>query len=75
MEKLRSLQRITDFNKNVIRAQLFKASKLRSSLMTNSLTVVAKVFSNTLIFFAANAEATHIFFQQKVSIYLPCFKT
>ena len=27
---------------------------LTSSLMTNSLTVVAKVFSNTLVFFAAN---------------------
>ena len=36
--------------------------------MTNSLTAVIKVFSNTLIFFAAknvNAKATHIFFSKK----------
>ena len=41
--------------------------------MTNSLTVVAKVFSSTLILFAVknvnsscNAKATHIFFSKKV---------
>ena len=35
--------------------------------MTNSLTVVAKVFLNTLIFLLqkCEAKATHIFFQQK----------
>ena len=46
---------------------------LTSSLMTNSLTVVAKVFSNTLIFFAAkvqNAKATHIFVSKNINVYI-----
>ena len=45
--------------------------------MTNSLIVVAKVFSNTLIFLLEKCvKASHIFFQQKISIYmyLPGFK-
>ena len=47
--------------------------------MTNSLTVVAKLFSNTLIFLLQNvsifcsARATHIF-SAKISMYLPYFK-
>ena len=39
--------------------------------MTNSLTVIAKVFSNGFIFFAV--KATHVF-QQIISMYLPYFK-
>ena len=43
-------------------------------LMTNVLSVVAKVFSNTLIFccknVSSNAKATHIFFNEKMSMYL-----
>ena len=38
--------------------------------MTNLLTVVAKVFSKTLIFLLQKCEA----FQQKISMYLPYFK-
>ena len=52
---------------------------LMSLLMTNLLTVVAEVFSNTLIFFLlknvssfCNAKATHI--SAKISLYLPCIK-
>ena len=41
--------------------------------MTNLLTVVAKVFSNTLIFLLQNAKATCIL-SAKISIYLPYFK-
>ena len=43
--------------------------------MTNSLTVVAKVFSNTLVFLLqkcekfCNAKSTHIFFSAKISMY------
>ena len=47
------------------------------TLMTNTLTVVAKVFSNTLIFFAAKmwvafamiAKATHIFFAKNINVF------
>ena len=52
---------------------------LTSSLMTNSFTVVAKVFSNTLIFCCknmssfCNAKAIHIFPKKKL-VYLPYFK-
>ena len=46
--------------------------------MTNSLTVVAKVFSNTVIFcctYVSNAKATHIFSAKKeISMYLSYFK-
>ena len=48
--------------------------------MRSSLTVVAKVFSNTLTFFAAKhvssfckAKATHML-SAKISMYLPYFK-
>ena len=43
--------------------------------MTNLLhiTVVAKVFSNTPTFFAGK-QKLFIFFQQKISMYLPYFK-
>ena len=50
---------------------------LPSSLMTNYLTVVAKLFSNTLIFLSknvssfCNAKATHIFFSAKNINVLP----
>ena len=44
---------------------------LTSLLMTNLLTVVAKVFSNTLIFLL---QKLLTFFQQKISVYLPYFK-
>ena len=47
--------------------------------MTNSLTVVIKVFSNTLIFLPRKGEMClqkllTFFFQQKISMYLPYFK-
>ena len=42
--------------------------------MTNLLTVVAKVFSNTLIFFYKNVSNSH-FFQQKVSVFAIFNKT
>ena len=49
-----------------------------SLLMTNSLTFVAKVFSNTLIFFAEKMRVAFAFllafFQQKILMYLPYFK-
>ena len=49
---------------------------LSSSLMTNSLTVVSKVFSNTLIFLLQNVmQKLLTFFQQRISMYLPYFKT
>ena len=38
--------------------------------MTNSLTVVAKVFSNTLTFLQQKCGLL-TFFQQKISMYLP----
>ena len=47
--------------------------------MTNSLTVVGKVFSNTLIFLLqnvssfCNSKATHVF-TAIISMYLPYFK-
>ena len=44
---------------------------LTSLLMTNLLTVVAKVFSNTLIFLLQNCEQL---LQCKISVYLPYFK-
>ena len=44
---------------------------LTNLLMTNPLTVVAKVFLNTLIFL----QRLLTFFQQKISMYLPYFKT
>ena len=47
---------------------------LRSLLMTNLLTVVAKVFSNTLIFLLQKMQKLLKFFQQKKSMYLPYFK-
>ena len=54
---------------------------LTGLLMTILLTIVAKVFSNTLIFFAEKKmQAVYalqkllIFFQQKISMYLPYFK-
>ena len=44
--------------------------------MTNLLTVVAKVFSNTLIFLLQKmCVVFHIFFPAKPSMYLPYFKT
>ena len=43
---------------------------LKSLLMTNSLTVVAKVFSNTMIF----ACKSYSNFAAKISMYLPYFK-
>ena len=44
--------------------------------MTNLLTVVAKVFSNTLLFLLQKCECKSYshFFQQKISMYLPYFK-
>ena len=47
--------------------------------MTNSLTVVAKVFSNTLIFLLQKCEYFAMqklltFLQQKISMYLPYFQ-
>ena len=44
-----------------------------SSLMTNSFTVVAKVFSNTLIFLLQNCESYSHFISAKISMYLPYF--
>ena len=41
--------------------------------MTNSLTVVAKVFSDTLIFFLQKWKLLK-FFQQKILLYLSYFK-
>ena len=38
--------------------------------MANSLPIVAKVTSNTL-FLQKGSQATYIFFQQNISIYLP----
>ena len=49
---------------------------LTSSLMTNSLTFVVVVFSNTLIFLMqknVSSFCNHNF-QQKISMYLPYFK-
>ena len=48
---------------------------LMSLLMTNSLTVVAKLFSNTLIFLLqnvrsfCNAKATHIFSAKYINVF------
>ena len=42
--------------------------------MTDSLTVVAEVFSNTLKFLLQKCEKLLTFFQQKISMYLPYFK-
>ena len=47
---------------------------LTNSLMTNFLTVVAKVFSNTLIFLLQKFEKLPTFIQQKISMYLTYFK-
>ena len=54
--------------------------RLTSSLMTSSLNVLSKVFSNTLIFFADKMRVAFAlqklltFFQQKISMYLQHFK-
>ena len=56
-------------------AQLFKAVL---ELITNSLTVVANVFSNPLLFLLQKCELQKqkllTFFQQKISMYLLYFK-
>ena len=54
----------------------FSMVSLTSLLMTNTLTVVAKVFSNTLIFLLQKCESKSFshFFQQKISIYFSYFK-
>ena len=44
--------------------------------MTNSLTVVAKVFANKLVFLLQKCEMQKLlrFFSAKISMYLPYFK-
>ena len=43
---------------------------LTSLLMTNVVTVVAKVFSNTLIFLLQKCETTHILFSKNINVFV-----
>ena len=51
-----------------------KHRKLKSLLMTNSLTAVAKVFSKTLIFLLQKCELLLLLNCKKILMYLPYFK-